>query len=291
MKRLDSRPTDLPTGRQAAGMTIEWLSLYTDSNYRHFMRNIKLTIQYDGTDFSGWQVQQNGTTIQGLLEKAVYAVTGESLRIIGAGRTDAGVHAFDQVAILKTSSMLGPEVITNALNANLPLDIRVTITEEVPDDFHPRYDASNKTYSYLISSTGPYSIFLRRYSWQMAWQLDCASMKKAAGHLVGKKDFSSFQASGCSAKHPVREIMQIEIEELKSAGFMGFTLEAPVIKISINANAFLRHMVRIIVGTLVEVGKGRLQPVDMIEILKLKDRDKAGPTAPACGLFLEKISY
>jgi tRNA pseudouridine38-40 synthase len=255
------------------------------------MRNIRLTIQYDGTDYSGWQVQQNGTTIQGLLEHAARTVTSENLKIIGAGRTDAGVHAFDQVATLNTSSKLEPEVLRNALNANLPFDIRVTNIKEVPDDFHPRYNAKDKTYSYLLSHTGPYSIFLRRYSWQMVRHLDYASMKKAAGHLFGKNDFSSFQASGCSAKHPVREIIQINIDEFKSIGFMGFTLDAPLIKISIKANAFLRHMARNIVGTLVEVGKGRLQPDDMIEILELRDRDKAGPTAPACGLFLEKISY
>ena len=255
------------------------------------MRNIRLTIQYDGTDYSGWQVQQNGTTIQGLLEKAVNTVTGEIIRITGAGRTDAGVHAFDQVAVFKATSRLEPEVMRNALNANLPLDIRVTNIKEVPDDFHPRYNAKNKIYSYLISRTGPYSLFLRRYSWHMSRQLDCASMKKAAGHLIGNNDFSSFQASGCSAKHPVREIIQINIDELKSIGFMGFTLDAPMIKISIKANAFLRHMARNIVGTLVEIGKGRLQPDDMVELLELKDRDKAGPTAPSCGLFLEKISY
>jgi len=258
---------------------------------RLFMRNIRLTIQYDGTDYSGWQVQQNGTTIQGLIEKAIYSVTGEKNRILGAGRTDAGVHAFDQTAVFKTSSNLDTEVLTNALNANLPFDIRIINMEEAPDDFHPRFNAKNKTYSYLISSTGPYSIFLQRYSWQMAWQLDCTSMNKAASHLIGKKDFSSFQASGCSAKHPVREIIQIEIEDLKSVGFMGFTLDAPLIKISIKANAFLRHMARNIVGTLVEVGKEKLQPDDMIKILEFKDRDKAGPTAPACGLFLEKINY
>jgi len=255
------------------------------------MRNIRLTIQYDGTDYSGWQVQQNGTTIQGLLENAVTSVTGENIRITGAGRTDAGVHAFDQVAVFKISSKLEPEIIRNALNANLPLDIRVISVEEVSDDFHPRYHAKNKTYSYLISSTGPYSIFLRRYSWQMAWQLDCASMNIAAKHLIGKNNFSSFQAAGCSAKHPVREIYQLEINTLKSVGFMGFNLDAPLIKISIKANAFLRHMARNIVGTLVEVGKGKLPPDDIAEILELKNREKAGPTAPACGLFLEKINY
>jgi len=255
------------------------------------MRNIRLTIQYDGTDYSGWQVQQNGTTIQGLLEHAVKTVTTENIRIIGAGRTDAGVHAFDQVAIFNTSSMLETDVLRNALNAHLPRDIRIINIKEVHDDFHPRYNAINKTYSYLISSTGPYSIFLSRYSWQMSWQLDCSSMKKAAGHIIGKHDLSSFQASGCSAKHPVREIIKIEIDEFKSLGFMGFNLDAPLIKISIKANAFLRHMARNIVGTLVEVGKGRLQPDDMIEIREFKNRDKAGPTSPACGLFLEKISY
>jgi tRNA pseudouridine38-40 synthase len=255
------------------------------------MRNIRLTIQYDGTDYSGWQVQKNAATIQGLLEKAVHSVTGETLRVTGAGRTDAGVHAFDQVALIKTSSRLEPDIIKNALNAQLPMDIRIIHADDIHENFHPRYDAKNKTYTYLISRPGPYSIFLRKYSWQLSWQLDPASMREAASRLKGKHDFSCFQASGCSARHPVREIMSLDVDESESVVFMGFTLDAPLIKISITANSFLRHMARNVIGTLVEAGKGRLRPDEMAEILELRDRDKAGPTAPACGLFLEKIEY
>jgi tRNA pseudouridine38-40 synthase len=255
------------------------------------MRNIKITIQYDGTDYSGWQVQVKETTIQELLEKALFAVTGEQTRITGAGRTDAGVHALEQAAAFKTGSTLGPDVLLRALNANLPDDIRIINAEEVSEDFHPRYDARTKTYSYLISCKGPYSVFLKRYSWQLPYQPNCEAMKQAADYLTGRHDFSGFRASGCSAKNPVREIHNIEIQELESVDFMGLKFNIPLIKISIQANAFLRHMARNIAGTLTEVGTGKRSPENLKEILEAKDRRKAGKTAPACGLFLEKIVY
>jgi tRNA pseudouridine38-40 synthase len=255
------------------------------------MRNIKITIQYDGTDYSGWQVQKNSPTIQGHIEKAIVTVTGEEARIIGAGRTDAGVHALDQTAAFKTASLLEPGVLFRALHANLPMDIRIIACEECADDFHPRYNAKNKTYTYLICRETPYSVFLRRFSLMSTYCLDVQAMDTAAGFIIGSHDFSSFRASGCSAKNPVREIQNISVLKLESIDFMGFTFKTPVIKISMQANAFLRHMARNIVGTLMEVGRGRIAPEKMNTILESKNRDNAGPTAPARGLFLEKITY
>ncbi|MBI5098261.1 MAG: tRNA pseudouridine(38-40) synthase TruA [Nitrospirae bacterium] len=255
------------------------------------MRHIKLTLQYDGTNYSGWQVQKNGTTVQGCLEEAVYIITGERSRITGAARTDAGVHALQQVAAFSTESLLEPQVFLKALNGNLPRDIRVINADECENDFHPRYDAKNKTYSYIIFKTGVYAVFLERYSWSIPYKLNCNSMREAAGYLVGEHDFSCFRASGCSSKHPVRTIYDIQIDELPSIEFIGFQFSVPVIKISIQANAFLRHMVRNIVGTLVEIGRDKYPSEKMKEILELKDRRIAGKTAPAQGLFLEKVEY
>ncbi len=255
------------------------------------MRHIRLTIQYDGTNYSGWQVQKNGTTIQGLLENALFTITGVQTRVTGAARTDAGVHALEQVASFKTESPLKSQVLLKAINGNLPQDIRVINTEDCHHDFHPRYDAKNKTYSYIISKTGPYSVFLERYSWNMPYRLKCDAMREAAKYLAGEHDFSCFRASGCSSKHPVRTIHKIEVSELSSVEFIGLQFQSPIIKISITACAFLRHMVRNIVGTLVEIGREKSPPEKMKEILKSKDRRTAGKTAPAQGLFLEKIEY
>ena len=254
------------------------------------MRQIRLSLQYDGTDYSGWQIQKNGTTIQGLLEDAIFSVTDVRSRVTGAGRTDAGVHALEQIAIFETASTLSPDVLLQALNANLPRDIRVTDSEECPENFHPRYRAKSKRYSYIISSKVG-SLFLNRYSWQLGFQLNIKAMREASEYLIGKHDFSSFQASGCSAKHPVRELTGITISDLPSIEFITFRIDAPIIKISIEGSAFLRHMVRNIVGTLVNIGKGKYPPEKIKEILGSKDRRNAGPTAPACGLFLGKITY
>ena len=255
------------------------------------MRYIKITLQYDGTDYSGWQVQKKERTIQQIIEDAIYTVTGERLRITGAARTDAGVHAFAQIAAFKTQSNLEPQVFLRAINANIPHDIRVINAEECSEDFHPRYSAKNKTYSYRISHKGAYAVFLRRYSWQVPYQLNCDLMREAVEYLIGKHDFSCFRASGCSSKNPVRIIFKIEIVEDSFVDFMNFKFNVPLIKISIQADAFLRHMVRNIVGTLVEIGRGK-QPVSYAkEVLGLKDRRFSGPTAPAQGLFLEEIIY
>ncbi|MEW6602515.1 MAG: tRNA pseudouridine(38-40) synthase TruA, partial [Nitrospirota bacterium] len=230
-------------------------------------------------------------TIQGILENILSTITGEHSRITGAGRTDAGVHALQQVAVFRTQSSLEADVIRRAVNAHLPADIRLASAVECHAEFHPRYDAKSKTYSYLISGTGAYSVFLARYSWNLRCQFDIGAMKEAAHFLLGKHDFSSFRASGCSSRNPVREITGIEISEMKEIEFIGFRFEVPVIKISMTANAFLRHMARNIAGTLVEVGRKKYPASEMKIILDAQDRRAAGKTAPACGLFLEKIFY
>jgi tRNA pseudouridine38-40 synthase len=255
------------------------------------MSYIKLTLQYDGTNYAGWQIQANAATIQGHLEEIIFKITGERSRVTGAGRTDAGVHALEQVAAFRTKTGLSPAVFMRALNANLPPDIRIMNAAECTADFHPRYDAKSKTYSYLISGMGEYSVFTQRYSWHMRCNLDIAAMKETAHYLIGRHDFSSFRASGCSSMHPVREITGIEISGMNTIEFLGFRLDIPVIKISITATAFLRHMARNIAGTLVEAGRKKFPPSRIKEILDAKDRRLAGKTAPACGLFMEKIVY
>ncbi len=257
------------------------------------IKQIQLTLQYDGSGYSGWQVQDNSKTIQGLLEEALLSITKEEIRLAGCSRTDAGVHALEFIASFKTSSSMKPDEFLRALNSNIPQDIRVINSEECDDRFHPRYDAKDKRYSYLISTSNPSSAFLNRYVWQMPYRegLDIYAMKLASKHLIGEHDFTSFRASGCGAKHPVRTVSDIEIVEMSSLDFMTFKLDLPVIKISIEANAFLRHMVRNIVGTLVDAGQGKTEASQMEEILNAKDRSAAGMTAPGCGLFLESVRY
>jgi tRNA pseudouridine38-40 synthase len=257
------------------------------------MRQIKLILQFDGSGYSGWQVQESDRTIQGVLEGAVFSITKEHSRITGCSRTDANVHALEFVASFKTSSNMKPDEFLRALNSNIPKDIRVVSAEECDEDFHPRYDARSKLYSYLLSTAISTNVFLNRYAWQMPYRddLDIYTMRLASNKLIGEHDFSSFRASGCASKHPIRNVSSIEITKRSSIDFMTFNFDLPVIKISIEANAFLRHMVRNIVGTLVEAGKGNIQPSQMEDILNAKDRSAAGKTAPACGLFLEKVKF
>lgn len=255
------------------------------------MKKIKLLIQYDGTAYAGWQVQKNQRSVQGILEDALFRITGENLRVTGASRTDAGVHALGQVAAFTTLSKLEPAVFLRALNARLPDDTRVLEAGEAAADFHPRYNALHKTYTYLIAGSGDCSLFLSRYAWVVPFRLDFGAMEEAAGHLTGTRDFSSFRASGCSARNPVRSVTALEITRTPSSPFLSFSCSTPCIRVTIRAQAFLRHMVRNIVGTLVEVGRGKMVPVMMKEILEKRNRQAAGKTAPACGLFLEKIEY
>jgi len=257
------------------------------------MRHIRLLLQYDGSDYSGWQVQIDKRTVQSLVENALHIVTSENPRVTGASRTDAGVHALEQTASFITGSSLDVDVIRRALNANLPKDIRIIEASECPDDFHPRYSAESKRYSYLITHSRYSSVFLRRYSWDLSYDLSGAleKMREASYYLKGEHDFSSFRASGCGSKTAVRRILNIEVSESSSIDFMTFSINAPIIKINIKGNAFLRYMVRNIVGTLVDVGRGRTTPSGIKDILGSKDRGCAGITAPARGLFLEKVNY
>lgn len=260
------------------------------------MRNIRLLIQYDGTNYRGWQIQRshnlkNNTTIQGIFQNVIKKITGEDVRVIGAGRTDAGVHAIGQVASFKTTSNLSTETIKKALNANLPDDIRVFECTEVELDFHPRYDAKGKRYFYVLCLSDVVSPFYHRYVWRVRYNLDIDAMKGAIEPLLGCNDFSAFRASGCGSKNGIRTIYDISLKEEHSLDFMDVSISGQFLIITIEANAFLRHMVRNIVGTLVMAGKNRLLPEHIRDILLSRDRRKAGQTAPAKGLFLEKVIY
>ena len=255
------------------------------------MRKIKLLLEYEGTAYQGWQVQKKGDTIQGILENRILKITGEQSKIIGASRTDAGVHALGQVAAFRTESMLDPETIKKALNALLPQDIRVLDASEVDDSFHPREDAIKKSYFYIIANQRISSAFLFRYTWIVPQPLVLNTMKEASQKLIGRYDFASFMGTGSDVKDTVREICALNIESLRSIDFMTSSLIGNFMKISIEANGFLRHMVRNIVGTLVEIGRGRISAERMREILESHDRRLAGPTAPPHGLFLERVEY
>lgn len=255
------------------------------------MSKMKLLIEYDGTAYHGWQIQKNKPTIQNIIEENILRITGEKTKVIGASRTDAGAHAFGQVAAFKTQSMLEPETIRKALNAVLPFDIRIREISEVNDSFHPRYDAIKKSYFYIIANQRLSSAFLYRYTWIVQQTLEQSFMNEAVQVLIGKHDFSAFQGTGSSIKTPIRDVFSFSIKDLKSLDFMTTRFKGNFIKIRIEANGFLRHMVRNIVGTLVEIGRGRISSHEMKDILKSRNRRLAGPTAPANGLFLEKIVY
>ena len=255
------------------------------------MKKIKLLLEYDGTAYQGWQVQENGPTIQGIIEDRIFKITGEQSRVIGASRTDAGVHALGQVAAFRTESRFDPETIKKALNALLPQDIRVLDASEVDDSFNPRDSAVKKSYFYIIANQRESSAFIYRYAWIIQQPLELKAMVEAAQVLMGVHDFSSFMGTGSSIKNPERNIFSLSMEKFEKLDFMTASLDGKFIKIRIEANGFLRHMVRNIVGTLIEIGWGRF-PADRIqEILKSHDRKLAGPTAPARGLSLERIVY
>lgn len=255
------------------------------------MRKIRLLLEYDGTAYQGWQVQKKGDTIQGVLENRILKITGEQSKIIGASRTDAGVHALGQVAAFRIASVLDPEMIKKALNALLPQDIRVLDASEVGDSFHPRNNAAKKNYIYIITNQRESSAFLYKYIWMVRQPLNIKSMREASQILVGKHNFSSFMGTGSSIKDPVREIFSLGIDKLEKIDFMTVSLKGNFIKIRIVANGFLRHMVRNIVGTLVEIERGRISAERMKDILESHDRRVAGLTAPPHGLFLERIEY
>jgi tRNA pseudouridine38-40 synthase len=265
-------------------------------NVKCKIKNIKLTIEYDGTNYSGWQIQKNSErSIQKILLECIFKITGEKVKLISSGRTDRGVHALRQVANFKTESRMDGSIWKNALTASLPRDIRVIESEEVEPDFHSRYDAKSRIYSYIILNQESPSVFLRNYVYHIFFPLDLEDMKRASLTLLGEHDFSSFRASSCGANRPVRRIIDLSVDRAKMALIPWIPVcrgeVMSFITITIEANAFLHHMARNIVGTLIEVGKGRFSPERMEEILKAKDRTQAGPTAPPHGLFLVRVKY
>jgi tRNA pseudouridine38-40 synthase len=249
------------------------------------VRNLKLTLQYDGTNYIGWQRQPTGTSIQGLLEDALAPIEGRAVTVHGAGRTDAGAHALGQVASVTLQTSHDVETLSRALNAALPEDVRVIAVDEMPSDFHARFSATGKTYEYRIVNAPFVDVFLFRYVWQVPQKLDVDAMRLAAAPLIGRHDFAAFQGNpeGALVQSTVRCIESIEWE-----GGRGYN--RPLV-MRITGDGFLRHMVRNIVGTLVEVGVGRWDYCRPGEGLESGSRTLAGPTAPAKGLFLVSVRY
>lgn len=246
-------------------------------------RNIKLTVAYDGTDYHGFQHQNrpDRPTIQSKLEEAIAVITKTDHRIHGSGRTDAGVHALGQVVSFKTDATIPTDRFVPALNSVLPKDIVVVKAEEVPMDFHARFSAKRKTYRYWLD-TGPVpNVLIRRYAYFVSALPEMEKLVQAAQRLVGEHDFASFQASGSSVKTTVRHVYRLDV---RPEGQNLVSIEA-------EANGFLYNMVRIIVGTLLEVGRGKLEPADIDNILQARDRTVAGPTAPPHGLCLLRVDY
>ncbi len=244
------------------------------------MRNIKLTIEYDGTRYHGWQIQDNAETIQGVLKRAIKGLTGEETNLMGCSRTDVGVHALGQIANFLTASTIPSDRFSYALNRMLPQDIVINASEEVSPDFHSRFMAKGKTYKYLIYNSQFPSAILRNRAYHVSHNMDLGLMRQAVEHIKGRHDFSAFRASGSDTKTSVRTITALSLEQ-----------EGDTITMVISGDGFLYNMVRIIAGTLIEVGAGRLEPDDMQAIIAGKDRKKAGRTAPAHGLYLMKIFY
>lgn len=244
------------------------------------MRNIKLTIEYDGKEHKGWQKQPSSLNIQGEIEKAIKTITGEDVDLIGSGRTDAGVHAFGQVANFKLYSNFPIQKMATAINSQLKQSIRIKNAEEVDEDFHSRYHCHKKTYMYIIDNSEQGTAIYRNYTYHISQPLNIENMQKAAKYFVGEHDFSSFKSSGTSSKSSVRTIYEANVIK-----------EQERIVIMLTGNGFLYNMVRIIAGTLVEVGLNKIEPEEIKKIINSKDRQKAGKTLPPQALFLLKVEY
>lgn len=272
------------------------------------MRNIRLRLAYDGTDFAGWQVQPDKRTVQGCLEGAILATTGESVRLLAAGRTDSGVHALGQVANFRTSSSIPAASWRPALQSQLPPEIVILESDEVDLEFHATFSARSKRYRYLIYNQLVGSPHLRNYAWRISQPLDAAAMHAAAQLLVGQHDFRSFESHWPNKATSVRTVTELTIS--RSAGWncwqdqallgQSGTLSAgvnvdstvePFICLEIEADGFLYNMVRAITGTLVNVGRGTWTAADVARVLHQQERRVAGGTAPACGLYLVRAFY
>lgn len=243
-------------------------------------KRVRLVVAYDGTNYHGWQVQNNGDTIESELNKALSELLNENIEVIGASRTDAGVHALGNIAVFDTDSRIPADKISYALNQRLPEDIRIQNSEEVDPDWHPRHCNSRKTYEYRIYCSRFPMPVKRLYSYFTYRELDVTRMQEAAAYLVGEHDFKSFCQTGAQVESTVRTIYSAEVEE-----------QGTDIVIRVCGNGFLYNMVRIIAGTLMEIGQGRRDPMEINYILEACNRQAAGPTAPACGLTLIKYEF
>lgn len=244
------------------------------------MKRIKLTVAYDGTDYCGWQIQPNGITVEEVLNRNLSELTGEEITVTGASRTDSGVHAQGNVAVFDSDTTIPPERIAYAVNRKLPEDIVVVRSEEVPGDWHPRYQETEKTYEYHILNREMPDPVRRRDTYFVSYPLDLEAMRRAAAYLKGEHDFRSFCNVHTDVQDTVRTIYDLDI--IRSGD---------LVTVRIRGNGFLYNMVRIIVGTLVRVGRGFYSPGQVKEILEAKERTSAGVTAPPQGLVLVKIDY
>lgn len=244
------------------------------------MRNIKLTIEYDGKPYNGWQKQPNKPNIQGEIERAIYNITKEEVDLIGSGRTDAGVHALGQVANFKTNSNIPIEKLALAINSQLKNSIIIKKAEEVDERFHSRYNAKHKTYRYIINNSPCGTAIYRNLEYCFPIKLDVSKMQEAAKYFEGEHDFKAFKSSGTSAKNSVRTIYNASVKQ-----------EGEKIIIELTGNGFLYNMVRIISGTLLDVGLQKIKPEEIKNIIEEKDRQKAGKTLPAHGLYLVEVKY
>jgi tRNA pseudouridine38-40 synthase len=242
------------------------------------MRNFRLILEYDGTDFRGWQKQAGQRTVQGAMEDAVTEIFSKTVQINGAGRTDAGVHALGQVANFVAETKMTSEQVGKALASHLPEDVQVYHVKEVALDFHARFSAKSRRYTYYLR-TEPTAIW-RRFAYVVTVALDVAAMKQGASYLIGEKDFASFTPSRSNGVPTQCDLMGVKINQ-----------DDEIISIAVEADHFLHNMVRVIVGTLIEVGRGRFQPEQIDQILRKKDRVAAGPTIPPNGLFLMEVVY
>lgn len=244
------------------------------------MRNIKLTIEYDGKDFNGWQKQPNKLNIQGEIERAIKDITGEDVDLIASGRTDAGVHALGQVANFKTDSNIPVEKIPIALNTKLKRSIRILAAEEVDERFHSRYNCKKKTYRYVINNSVNGTAIYRNLEYNFSQELNVDKMNEAVKYFIGEHDFKGFKASGTSSKSSVRTIYDAKVYK-----------NGDRVNIELTGNGFLYNMVRIIAGTLIDVGVGKILPEEVPDIINSKERTKAGKTLPPNGLYLVKVEY
>ena len=245
------------------------------------MTTFKLTLAYDGTSYVGWQRQAAGTSIQGLLEDALGELDGRDVVVTGAGRTDAGVHALGQVASCSLEGTVAPDVVVRAVNARLPADVRVLSAETAAPDFHARFEATRKTYRYRFFDGPVMSPFERYYGWHVAGTLDVEAMAAAARILEGRHDFATFSTTGGSARTTERTIASSRVLREPPA----------LVTYEVSGDGFLRHMVRVIAGTLVDIGRGRWPSDKMSEVIASRQRASAGPTASARGLFLVSVEY